>query len=66
MARLDLIFSDKELKALDQKQRAALTKQAIRLVRTSPDIRNIIKKDPKIRKKLKTKLRPMFSRLKKK
>jgi len=66
MARIDLIFSDKELKALNQKQRATLAKQAIRLVRTSPEIRDIIKKDPKIRKKLKTKLRPMYTRLKKK
>jgi hypothetical protein len=64
MAKIDLVFSDKELKALDRKQREALKKQAIRLVRTSPAIRAIIKKDPKVRKKLRAKLRGMHSRLK--
>jgi hypothetical protein len=64
MAKIDVVFSDKELKALDRKQRAALKKHAIRLVRTSPEIRDIIKKDPKVRKKLKAKLRGLHSRLK--
>jgi hypothetical protein len=64
MAKIDLVFSDKELKELDRKQRAALKKHAIRLVRTSAEIREIIKKDPKVRKKLKAKLRGLHSQLK--
>jgi hypothetical protein len=64
MAKIDLIFSDKELKELDRKQREALKKHAVRLVRTSPEIRDIIKKDPKIRRKLKAKLRGLHGRLK--
>ncbi|HMF21149.1 MAG TPA: hypothetical protein VKG24_03380 [Pseudolabrys sp.] len=64
MARINLIFSESELKTLDRKQRAALQKHAVGLVRTSPDIRNIIKKDPKVRKKLKQKLRATYNRLK--
>ena len=66
MCRLDLIYTAAELRALNSKKRAALTKQGQRLVRTSPQIRNIIKKDPKVRRKLKTLLRPTFSRLKRK
>jgi hypothetical protein len=64
MAKIDLVFSDKELKELDRKQREALKKHAIRLVRTSAEIRDIIKKDPKVRKKLRAKLRGLHSRLK--
>jgi len=64
MAKIDLIFSNKELKELDRKQREALKKHAVRLVRTSPEIREIIKKDPKIRRKLKAKLRGVHGRLK--
>jgi hypothetical protein len=64
MAKIDLIFSNKELKELDRKQRETLKKHAVRLVRTSPEIRDMIKKDPKIRKKLKAKLRGMHGRLK--
>ena len=64
MAKIDLIFSNKELKELDRKQREALKKHAVRLVRTSPEIREIIKKDPRIRRKLKTKLRGLHGRLK--
>ena len=66
MCRIDLVYTAAELRALNSKKRAALTKQGIRLVRTSPEIRNIIKKDPKIRRKLKALLRPAFSRLKRK
>jgi len=66
MASPALIFSVKELKALDRKQLAALKKRAVQLVRTSPEIRNIIKKDPKVRKALREKLSPMYNRLKKK
>ena len=66
MADIGLIFSEEELSALDQKQRATLTKHALRLVRTSPEIRNIIKKDPKVRKILGAELRPLYNRLKQK
>jgi phage terminase large subunit-like protein len=66
MCRIDLVYTAAELRALNRKKRAALTKHGIRLVRTSPEIRNIIKKDPKIRRKLKALLRPAFSRLKRK
>jgi hypothetical protein len=66
MAKIDLVFSDKELKALDRKQRETLKKHAIRLVRTSPEIREMIKKDPKIRRKLKAKLRDLHGRMKRK
>jgi phage terminase large subunit-like protein len=66
MCRLDLIYTAAELKALNRKKRAALTKHGVRLVRTSAEIRNLIKKDPKIRRKLKSLLRPTFSRMKRK
>jgi hypothetical protein len=66
MCRLDLIYTAAELRALNRKKRATLTKHGVRLVRTSPEIRNMIKKDPKIRRKLKSLLRPTFSRLKRK
>jgi hypothetical protein len=64
MADIKLVFSANELKKLSTKQRASLKKHALRLVRTSADIRNIIKKDPKVRKKLKEKLRSTYDRLK--
>jgi hypothetical protein len=64
MARIALIFSANELKRLGPKQRATLQKQAVRLVRTSADVRNIIKKDPKVRKKLRQKLLATYNRLK--
>ena len=66
MCRIDHVFTAAELRALNKKKRDALTKHGIRLVRTNPEIRNIIKKDPKIRRKLKALLRPAFSRLKRK
>ena len=66
MCRIDLIYTAAELKALNRKRRATLTKHGLRLVRTSPEIRNMIKKDPKIRRKLKTLLRSTYSRLKRK
>ena len=66
MCRIDLVYTAAELRALDKKKRDALTKHGIRLVRTNAAIRNIIKKDPKIRRKLKALLRPAFSRLKRK
>jgi hypothetical protein len=66
MCRLDLIFTRDELKALDKKSQAALKKEGIRLVQTSPAIRKIIKNDPKVSKKLETMLRPKFNKLKRK
>jgi hypothetical protein len=66
MCRIDLIYTVAELKTLDRKSHATLKKQGTRLVRTSSEIRDIIKKDPKIRRKLKTLLHPTYSRLKKK
>jgi len=60
MADLGEIYTPKELRALSPKERAALKKRAIKLVRTSPDIRKIIKKHPTIRKKLKAKLRSLY------
>ena len=66
MCRIDLLYTSAELKKLDRKSRATLTKHGIRLVRTSPEIRNIIKKDPKVRRKLKALLRPKYRQLKRK
>ena len=65
MADLSQLFSAKELKALDAKKRATLRKRAVHLVRTHPEIRNIIKKHPQIRKKLRAKLRPLHKQLSK-
>jgi hypothetical protein len=63
---MDLVYSSAELKALDPKSRAALEKIGKRLVRTSSAIRDMVKKDPKIRKKLKTMMSPHYRRMKKK
>jgi len=64
--KIELVYSSAELKALDAKSRAALKKLGTRLVRTSPEIRAMIKKDPKIHRKLKALMRPAYGRLKKK
>jgi hypothetical protein len=64
MCRLDLIYTPDELKALDKKSKEALKKRGKKLVETSFAIRNIIKRDPKVCKKLKVLLRPEYSRLK--
>jgi hypothetical protein len=63
MCRLDLIYTRDELKALDKKAQAALKKLCVHMVRTSPEIVNIIKKDPRIRRKLKSLLRGKYNRL---
>ena len=55
MCKIDLIFSKKELKALRKRQRDALEKDAIRHVRTSPEIQKIILGDPRVRKMIKAK-----------
>ena len=64
MCRIALIYTEAELKALDQKSRKALQKLGTRLVHHSREIRAIVQKDPKVRRKLKAKLRPTFNRLK--
>ena len=57
------IFTAAELRGLSRKSRDILTKYGISLVRTSPAIRKIIKKDPRIQKKLKPMLRPKLRQL---
>ena len=61
MCRLALIYTRDELSKLNSKERASLQRLGVRLVRTSPQIRNIIKKDLKVRKKLKRLLRSKYS-----
>ena len=65
MADLPCIYSAKELEPLSAKKRAALKKRAVEFVRSSSEIRNVIKQDPKICRMLKTKLRPLYKKLKK-
>ena len=57
------VFSADELKTLSKSQRDILEKYGKLVVLTSPAIRNIIKKDPKVRKKLKGLLDPARKRL---
>jgi hypothetical protein len=66
MCRIALIYTPDELKALDKKSRDALQKYAVRLVRTAPQVRAIIAKDPKVQRKLKAMLRPTYAQLKRK
>jgi hypothetical protein len=66
MADVGQIFYPEELKRLSAKERSILQKEAVRLVKGSRDIRNIIKKDPKVRKKLRVKLQPLYNKLAKK
>jgi mRNA-degrading endonuclease RelE of RelBE toxin-antitoxin system len=47
------VFTAEELKTLSKTQRNVLEKYGKLVVLTNPAIRNMIKKDPKIRKKLK-------------
>jgi hypothetical protein len=56
-------FSEKEVKHLGTKHRAALEKEALRHIRTSPEIEKIIRAHPKVRKLLKAKLATTHSRL---
>jgi hypothetical protein len=58
------VFSKKEVEGLGPKQRATLKKEALRHIRTSPEIDKIIRAHPKIRKILKAKLAATYSRLK--
>jgi predicted transcriptional regulator len=66
MAIIGYLFTAAELKALPRKHHATLLKLARRLVRTSADIRKVVKHDPKIHRILRRKLRPTFNRLKRK
>jgi predicted transcriptional regulator len=66
MAIIGYLFTAAELKALPRKHHATLLKLARRLVRTSPDIRKVVKHDPKIHRILRRKLRPTYNRLKRK
>jgi predicted transcriptional regulator len=66
MAIIAYLFTAAELKALPRKHHATLLKLARRLVRTSPDIRKVVKHDPKIHRILRRKLRPTYNRMKRK
>ena len=66
MAIIGYLFTAAELKALPRKHHATLLKLARRLVRTSPEVRKVVKQDPKIHKILRRKLRPTYNRLKRK
>lgn len=57
------VFSNDELKTLSKTQRNVLEKYGRLVVLTNPAIRNIIKKDPKVRKKLKALLDPTRKQL---
>jgi len=63
MCRISDIFAADELKTLSKTQRDILEKYGKLVVLTHPAIRNIIKKDPKVRKKLKGLLDPERKRL---
>ena len=63
MCRLDLIYTRDELRDLNSNDKKILKKLALNKIRTSPGIRNIIKKDPGIRKKLKRLLSRKFNQL---
>jgi hypothetical protein len=66
MSKLTQLFSVRELKELDAKQRAALKKKAQQHVRSSPEIHKILKKKlrPTI-KKMKPKAKKAKARAKK-
>jgi hypothetical protein len=66
MCIISLVFTPKELKALDKKSRDALFKRCRRMVQTSSAIRNIIKRDPKVCKKLRALMGSEYSRLRRK
>jgi non-ribosomal peptide synthetase component F len=63
MCRIGDVFTADELKTLSKTQRNILEKYGKLIVLTNPAIRNIIKKDPKVRKKLKGLLDPARKRL---
>jgi hypothetical protein len=55
MCKINTILSKKELGALKPKQKRALQKQAVRHVRTSPELHKIISVHPKVRTIIQTK-----------
>jgi hypothetical protein len=66
MAIIGYLFTAAELKALPRKHHATLLKLARRFVRTSPEIRKVVKHDPKIHRILRRKLRPTYNKMKRK
>jgi hypothetical protein len=66
MAIIGYLFTAAQLKALPRKHHKTLLNAARRLVRTSPEIRKVVKHDPKIHRILIRKLRPTYNRLKRK
>jgi hypothetical protein len=64
MAIISRLFSAAELRRIQRKHHAKLLKEARRLVQTSPEIKKIIKKDRKIQRILRQKLRGHYERLK--
>lgn len=63
MCRLALIYTPDELKKLDSKDKKALLALGKKKVRTSPQIRSMIKNDRKIAKELKKLLSSKFNQL---
>jgi hypothetical protein len=63
MCRIPLIYDRDELDALGKKGQEILRKLGVKLVRTNPEIRNIIKKDLRIRIKLKKLMDRKFKEL---
>jgi hypothetical protein len=63
MCIISEVFSAEELKTLSKTQRGILEKYGKIVVLTNPAIRRIIKKDPKVRKKLKGLLNPARKRM---
>jgi hypothetical protein len=66
MCKLELLYTADELKTLDAKSKQTLLKHGMSLVQKAPEIRNIVAKDPKVRKKLKSMMRSKFNQLKRK
>ena len=64
MCRIGDVFTPGQLKALSKKRRAALQEYGRFIVLTDPKIRDLIKGNPKIHKKLKGLLEPELKRLK--
>jgi hypothetical protein len=64
MCRIGDVFTPGELKTLNKKRRDVLQEYGRLIVLTDPAIRNLIKKNPGIRKKLKRLLKPELRRLK--
>jgi hypothetical protein len=66
MAIIGYLFTARELKALPKKYHATLLNEARRLVRTSSEVRKVVKHEPKIHRILRRKLLPRYKQLKRK